>query len=107
MRPRTKTVEKIYKKKKREQEVNEFTDAIKKHQMKLEQARARIQRLSNDLVYDVAYNSSEEVKDSDHNLKKVTTEFEAAMAEQEQQKIYERSKFAFSSLLSDFSFCSL
>jgi hypothetical protein len=103
MIPRTKTVEKIYKKKKREQEVNEFTDAIKKHQMKLEQARARIQRLSNDLVYDVAYNSSEEVKDSDHNLKKVTTEFEAAMAEQEQQKIYERSKFAFSSLLSDLS----
>ena len=85
MRPRTKTVEKIYRKKKREQEIDVLTDKIKNHKLKLDKARSRIQRLSNELVGG----------DGD--------DFESAMADQHAQKAYENSKHQFKTLISDLS----
>ena len=113
MRPRTRTVEKMYRKKKREQEVNTFTNAIKDHQQKLDLARARIQRLSNQLVCGGAAaaessmlsstSSTTTSSSSSTTTVAVVDEFELAMRERAQTKAYELSKQQFKLLLSDLS----
>ena len=118
MRPRTKTVDRMYKRKKREQEVNAFTEAIKKHQHKLEQARVRIQRLSNQLVHDTTKGAGTMGRSNtgggntgggtkNAGTKGPTegppTGFEEAMLEQQEQKQFETSRLAFQSLISDLS----
>ena len=113
MRPRTKTIDRMYKKKKREQEVNEFTEAFKKHQRKLEQARVRIQRLSNQLVHDTTKGARTmgRSKTGEGNTGGGNTgggntggdSFEETMEDQREQKQFETSKLAFQSLISDLS----
>ena len=85
LRPRTRTVEKAYRKKKREQNIDRLTDKISEHKLKLEKARTRIQRLSNELVGGSG------------------DDFEAAIAERKAKQVYNESKQTFQVLLSDLS----
>jgi hypothetical protein len=85
LRPRTRTVERKYRRKKAEMEVNGLTDRIRAHQVKLDHARARITQLGSQLGVGM---------DTDQ-------EFEEELAEMNAEREYESSKIAFGTLLED------
>ena len=90
MRPRTRTVERKYRRAKREKEVNALTEAIRDHQSKLDTVRSRLQGLGNSLLPGSSNNADQAA-------------FDAELQESRAHEEYERSKLAFRGLLSDLS----
>lgn len=85
LRPRTRTVERKYRRKKAEMEVNQLTERIRAHQVKLDHARARIKQLGTQVGLGIDAGKA----------------FDEELAEMNAEREYENSKIAFSALLED------